>query len=1424
MGTTGGMMSSKSERRGLRRLGRHFVATLVVAAVISTLTAASASATPNWLPPLWQVPEGIPAQGSGAGQFSQPLGIAVDSETGDIYLADRNNARIDEFTAWGEFVKAIGWGVNAAAPAEELQACTEETGCKAGSAGAGAGQFRRPEGLAVDSTGDLYVVDHDNHRVQKFDSEGNFVLMFGGEVDKTTSANICTAASGDACGVGTTGTATGQFSSWPTEPVGAQFMAVGPGDQIYVGDQNRIQVFDANGVYQSQLGLPAEGEVEHGAPGGQGKPWGLAVDKSGDVYFTFYQNYNSGIPGSEYPAVFKYVGGVWTKFVEIEYPKALAVDSDGDVYVARGPRGSLIPKLSSRVVEFDSSGKKLIPSEAEESEKDSEGGELHPFAQKLEYDITGLATSDACNLSSDDLIVGYNGAGGQVEASGPPPDPSVCEPPARAPLIADQFASAVGEEEASLVAKINSRFWSSTTYYVEYGTQPCDLGGCATIPTPPGEDLSSSSGSAVATKPIVLTGLDPHTTYHYRFVARTLFEPGPGGEAVVKGAGGKVGADGTEGEFTTTEGALPVGACPGNAGYRTGLSALLPDCRAYEMVSPVDKEGADIVALINVRGYRAGHFQSAGDGEKLTYSAYRAFGGNVEASPYTSQYIASREPGVGWTDEVISPARGVALVEPSYVLESEYPAFTENLCKGWLRLVFEQSEPPLDPAAPAGYENLFQRDDCGANAGSYEALTDVAPPDSNSFGYLQLELQGVSADGSRAIFAAPGKLTADAPEQPGSSCTTLSSCPQRLYLAEAGKPLRFVCYLPDSNVATGSCSAGQNNGVSNGEARTEQVAGAFSQEGNRVVFETGGTLYLRSNPAALESARLHGVASGHGDLLGPATGLGNLIAGTKTVGSVTVTSGTFAVGQTISGTGIPLETTVTSVTENSQHTKIESLKISKAATETRTETALTGAASATVTNLVTDTGTFAAGQSISGAGIPTGTTVASVTADSLTLSAPATELGTAVSLEASSECSEAAKACTSLIGTGAKFWGASSDLGRVIYQTADGELREYLVDNGNSAQIASGGVLGVLGQSADARRVYFASTAVLAGENDEGRSPQAGERNLYFHEAGGETRFIGVLGKEDVSGLNGPHAMPITLEPVKRAARVSVDGSTAAFVSTAALTGFNNTDAVSGEPDEEVFVYDAHGEGRLVCVSCDPSGRRPSGRPQESKPWEGVWTAAWIPTWEGDLYASRALSANGERLFFNSFVPLVGRDQNGTEDVYEWERSSSRAGCEALDAERYAPAFDGCLSLISSGSSSQDSEFLDADPSGANVFFATGQSLLPQDPGQIDVYDAREDGGLPTPPIPGPECEGRAACQGQTSPAPSVSTPASSTYEGSGNLTPNACPKGKRQEVRHGKTQCVKPKHKKHRGKHRQKKHMHGKKKKSGHKSGRSGR
>jgi hypothetical protein len=265
----------------------------------------------------------------------------------------------------------------------------------------------------------------------------------------------------------------------------------------------------------------------------------------------------------------------------------------------------------------------------------------------------------------------------------------------------------------------------------------------------------------------------------------------------------------------------------------------------------------------------------------------------------------------------------------------------------------------------------------------------------------------------------------------------------------------------------------------------------------------------------------------------------------------------------------------------------------------------------------------------------------------------------------------------------------------------------------------------------------------------------------------------------------------VSAVPILHSARASADGRRLIFISTEAQTGYDNTDAASSLPcgvkegtiqgkcDSEVFSY-AVGSAGPVCLSCNPSGALPEGRNfkvnQSSD--SSLQAAALIPLPTSQLHAPRAINANGDRVFFNAYDSLTPRDTNGKQDVYEWQPASDASECAAAGAEQYVAASQGCLSLISSGESPSDSEFLDASGDGSDVFFVTNASLLPQDPGLYDVYDARVNGGFPQP-ASAAACEGE-ACQGPLRP-PNDPTPASATFNGAGNVKEAAAKK------RHGK-------------------------------------
>jgi len=177
--------------------------------------------------------------GGGAGQLSNPYGVATDS-SGDVYVADEANNRIDEFSAAGAFIEAYGWGVVDGASKPET--CTSTSTCQAGIAGGGAGQLSNPTGVATDSSGDVYVADHDNDRIDEFSAAGSFIEAYGwGVSDGASKFETCTSTS--TCRAAIPGGGAGQLSL----PFG---VATDSSGDVYVADSadERIEEFSAGGA------------------------------------------------------------------------------------------------------------------------------------------------------------------------------------------------------------------------------------------------------------------------------------------------------------------------------------------------------------------------------------------------------------------------------------------------------------------------------------------------------------------------------------------------------------------------------------------------------------------------------------------------------------------------------------------------------------------------------------------------------------------------------------------------------------------------------------------------------------------------------------------------------------------------------------------------------------------------------------------------------------------------------------------------------------------------------------------------------------------------------------------------------------------------------------------------------------------------
>jgi hypothetical protein len=370
---------------------------------------------------------------------------------------------------------------------------------------------------------------------------------------------------------------------------------------------------------------------------------------------------------------------------------------------------------------------------------------------------------------------------------------------------------------------------------------------------------------------------------------------------------------------------------------------------------------------------------------------------------------------------------------------------------------------------------------------------------------------------------------------------------------------------------------------------------------------------------------------------------------------------------------------------------------------------------------------------------------------------------------------------------GAKFLYAASDGSRVLFSDS-----KHLTSAGTGGIyecriVEAGGVPGCelqltdmeggsfLGGSRDASYLYF--------EDGDGKL-------LVDHDSGSGWKattgpLIGTLQKSEAD-LPQPDAKGLDTAPLTE---VSPDGQWLTFMSEEELTGYDNRDAHSGRADVEVYLYEAE-SNKLVCASCNPTGARPVGTEYRSAQLVGGslveprWVAANLPPWTKgpfglSLYQPRFLSDSG-RLFFDSHDALVPQDVDGTQDVYEYEPPGVGSCIPA--AADFSERSGGCVGLISSGSSAEESAFMDASEGGGDVFFITLAKLTSQDfDNALDVYDAHEctvQVPCVTPaPVAPPPCSTGDSCKAAPTPQPSIfGAPSSATFTGAGNVTPASPP------------------------------------------------
>ena len=257
------------------------------------------------------------AAGSGNDQFNGPFGVRLNPAGTVLYVADRYNNRIDELsTTDGSFLGSFGTG------------------------GTGAGQLNQPIGLGVDPVnGTVYVADFANNRVDAFTAAGVFEAAFGWNVVSNANAfQVCTAS----CQAGASGTGGGEF----TNPIG---VVVDASHNVYVSEYagNRVQAFATSPTPPPSWILEAISSVP------LNQPYGMVIDHAGNLLVadagdnriveltttlmfvsTFGWGVADGASNFETCTTSCGAGSVGLGTGQFHYPEDVAVDPSGNIYVA----------------------------------------------------------------------------------------------------------------------------------------------------------------------------------------------------------------------------------------------------------------------------------------------------------------------------------------------------------------------------------------------------------------------------------------------------------------------------------------------------------------------------------------------------------------------------------------------------------------------------------------------------------------------------------------------------------------------------------------------------------------------------------------------------------------------------------------------------------------------------------------------------------------------------------------------------------------------------------------------------------------------------------------------------------------------------------------------------------------------------------
>ena len=368
-----------------------------------------------------------------------------------------------------------------------------------------------PTDVAVDNSSgpsahDIYVTDPANHRIEKFDSSGHFILMFGKDVNETTGGNVCTASSGNTCKAGDSGSSPGEFKT-PTFVAVDGSSSPSAGD-VYVGDtgDGRVSKFAPSGEIIETWG--SSGQLNNFNP-----LYGIAVDQSGNLFVltegtTWYEQDGTHHSSFGYPRGTSAAG--------------LAVDAEDHLYKADGsPEVTKFTDTGENLGEPDGTGAAVglaVDPSTNDLYVDEAGASINHFGLNCGQDCTPQSNFGAGHLDNAEGL-SIDGSTHTVDVANTGEGAVAAFAAVILPNVITGSAQEVGQTTATLTGKVEPAGGGEiTSCHFEYGTTTAySLGS---IPCKPATPYAADTEVKAE-----VTGLTAETEYHFRLVAANASGP-----------------------------------------------------------------------------------------------------------------------------------------------------------------------------------------------------------------------------------------------------------------------------------------------------------------------------------------------------------------------------------------------------------------------------------------------------------------------------------------------------------------------------------------------------------------------------------------------------------------------------------------------------------------------------------------------------------------------------------------------------------------------------------------------------------------------------------------------------------------------------------------------------------------------------------